>query len=134
MKRIYKYLFMLAVLMIAATATIFAQATEAGTDNGSIFDSAFATFTALVAIIPIVTEFLKNLFGKTSETPNIIVQALAWITGVAITMFGWYFNLGFLSGLTWWIALLYGLGASLAANGIADTKIIQAFISLFRKK
>jgi hypothetical protein len=125
---------MLAVLMMATVTAIFAQDTGNGTETGGAFNEAFITFSALVAVIPVVTEFIKKLLGKTSDTNNQLVQVLAWITGIAITMFGWFFHLGFLSGLEWWLALLYGFGASLAANGIADTKIIQAVISLFGKK
>jgi len=123
---------MLMVIMLLPTTLLFAQ--DGSTEPLFGFDTVFTTFVALVASIPIVVEFLKNLFGKTKETPNWLVQLLSWGTGIAMTIFGWFLNLGFLEGLTWEWALIYGFGASLAANGVADTKIIEWIFSLFRKK
>lgn len=128
-----KLLFCTVILFLSVTTVIYAQTTAAENPTVSL-EIAFATFTGLVAAIPIIVEFLKNLFGKTSETSNTIVQILSWLTGIVVTLIGWYFKLGFLVELEWWMALLYGFGASLAANGVADTKLIQAIISLFRKK
>lgn len=66
--------------------------------------------------------------------PSIVIQILSWIVGIGICMFGWWQHLGFLDDLDWYIALLYGLGSGLAANGIADTGLIQWIIGLFASK
>ena len=131
MKTFMKVL-MLMGIMLLPTTLLFAQ--DGSGESFAVYESAFTTFVALVAAIPIVVESLKNLFGKTKETPNWLVQLLSWGTGMIMTMFGWSLNLGFLEGLTWEWALIYGFGASLAANGVADTKIIEWIFSLFRKK
>lgn len=123
---------MLMVIMLLPTTLLFAQ--DGSTEPLFGFDTVFATFVALVASIPVVVEFLKKLFRVTSETPNWIVQLLSWGVGIVMTLFGWYFNLGFLESLTWYWAIIYGFGASLAANGVADTKIIEWIFSLFIKK
>lgn len=68
------------------------------------------------------------------KLPPLVTQILSWAVGVAICMFGWWKGIGFLSGLDWYIALLYGLGSGLAANGIADTGLIDFVVSLFKKK
>lgn len=102
--------------------------------NGEEFTEVFTTFVTLVAVIPVVTEFLKNAFKVNGGTPKFLIQLLSWGTGILLTMFGWWFSLGFLAGLEWYYALLYGFGASLASNGVADTKIIQWIFSLFIKK
>lgn len=131
MKNFISRLLVFAFFMLFSAPILFAQ-----DGSGELPEpaSAFATFTALVAVIPIVTEFLKKLLGKTSVTPDWAVQALSWIVGLVISLFGYFFNLGFLAEATWYMALLYGFGASLAANGIADTKIIEWIFSLFKKK
>ena len=123
---------MLMMIMLLSTTLLFAQDGSGGTPGP--FETAFTTFVALVAAIPVVVELLKNLFGKTKATPDWLVQGLSWGTGIAMTMFGWGLHLGFLDGLTWYWALIYGFGASLAANGVADTKIIEWIFPLFRKK
>lgn len=93
---------------------------------------AFATFAALVAVIPVVTEFLKKILSI-KPGGGIWTQVLSWATGILLTLAGWFLDLGFLSGLSAWLALLYGAGASLAANGVFDTQIITAIFSLFKK-
>ena len=46
----------------------------------------------------------------------------------------WWLDAGFVSDVQWYIALLYGFGASLVANGIADTGLVQWLIGLIVKK
>ena len=123
---------MLMVVMLLPVTLLFAQ--DGSEEIPRSFDTVFTTFVALVASIPVVVEFLKNLFGKTKATPDWAVQVFSWGTGIIMTMFGWFLHLGFLDGLTWYWALIYGFGASLAANGVADTKIIEWIFSLFRRK
>lgn len=98
----------------------------------------FISFAALVAVIPIITEFLKKIIFIPSYAPRWVIIALSWITGLTVTMIGWLLQFGFLEGILWYHALLWGFAASLAANGIADTKLIQQIftiiISLFKKK
>ena len=123
---------MLIVIMLLSTTLLFAQDGSGEISGG--FETAFTTFVALVAAIPVVVEFLKTLLKVNTMTPSWVIQLLSWGTGIVMTMFGWFLNLGFLDGLTWYWAFIYGFGASLAANGVADTQIIQWMFSLFRKK
>ena len=95
-------------------------------------DKIFETFFTLVAFIPIVVQFLRKLIIPNSK--GLGVQIFSWVIGIAITIIGWLLHLGFLDGISIWLALLYGAGASLAANGVFDTGIITAIFSLFEKK
>lgn len=95
------------------------------------FNTIFSTFAALVAVIPILTEAVKKLIGVSAETPNWIVQTMSWVVGLAVSLVGYFFNLGFLADKIWYEALLYGFAASLAANGVADTKLIEWVFNLF---
>ena len=131
MKTFTKILMLMVIMLLPATL-LFAQ--DGSEEIPGSFDTVFTTFVALVASIPVVVEFLKNLFGKTKATPDWAVQVFSWGTGIIMTMFGWFLHLGFLDGLTWYWALIYGFGASLAANGVADTKIIEWIFALFRRK
>lgn len=130
MKTIFK-LFMFGLILMGPTMLLAQGFSD---DPATPMEMAFATFSTLAVAIPVVVEFLKNVFGVDDNTKSWIVQGLSWITGIAMTLFGWAFNLGFLAEITWQWALIYGFGASLAANGIADTKIIQWIFSLFSKK
>jgi len=133
MKNFIKHLWVLAFMLISSV-TLFAQGVGEIPVPLENYAEAFATFAALVGVIPIVTEFLKRILGANSTTPNALIQTLSWVVGIVLTMFGWWFQLGFLQGIEWYSALLWGFGASLAANGVADTKIIQWIFSLFVKK
>lgn len=140
MKNFIKKMVLMFMLILGTGLALFAQGAE-GTDLAvPTFDimGIFATFGALVAAIPLLVEMLRKLLtqtgGKLTQTEKLILQIVSWVVGVALAFFGWYFNLGFLSGLTWYYVLMYGVGASLAANGVADTKLIKALFALFQKK
>lgn len=132
MKNFLKPVGLVTLLLLLIPVALFAQT---GIDSSGVnYDSAFATFVSLTAAIPVVVEFLKRLLGKTKATPNWLVQVFSWIVGIILALVGWVFHLGFLAGIDWYWAIIYGFGATLAANGVADTKIIQWIFSLFNKK
>ena len=139
MKRLFikrTMFFIAALVLLLSPVMVFAQDVGAETPTEVVtnpldFTLIFGTFAALVAAIPFVVELIKKLIPNASSGA---IQIVSWLTGVVVTMFGWFFHLGFLADLTWYIALLYGLGASLAANGVFDTGIITQIISFFFKK
>ena len=105
------------------------MAQDGGTANA--YAETFASLTAIVAAVPVVTELLKGFFPKMQ---SIVVQLVSWAVGIALCMFGWWQGLGFLAGQQWYVALLYGLGSGLCANGIADTGLVDWLIGLFKNK
>ena len=127
-----KILAMLIMFMVAVVSTAMAQTSI--TVGANDFSSLFTTFATLVAAIPVVAHFILKILKKDSQTPNLVVQIVSWMTGLALTTLGWGLSLGFLADVTWYWALIYGFAAALAANGVADTKIIVGILSLFKKK
>lgn len=120
MKKFVKYL--MAVLALFVAIPTFAS-------DGSQVDSVFLSFAALVAGIPFIVEGVKPFFKPFLKPKNrLFIQILSWLTGIAVTMFGWWLNLGFLDGLLWWNALVIGFFASLAANGVYDTGFYEWLI------
>jgi len=101
-------------------------------DAPKTIEGIFATFFALVAFIPIAVQFLRKLLIPNSK--GLPVQIFSWVTGIIITITGWLLHLGFLNGLSFWVALLYGAGVCLAANGVFDTGLVTAIFGLFEKK
>lgn len=124
------------ILFMVFSPTLFAQGggLTPAVDNPPVFDfgAAFQTFAALVAFIPMCVGVFKKIF--VDGTHSLIIQIFSWCVGIVISMIGWGLHLGFLAGLTWYIALAYGFAASLAANGVADTGIIQAILAIFIPK
>lgn len=106
-------------------------APDAAVEITQDYDTVFLSLSAIVAVIPLVVEVVKGFFPSMKGG---MTQVLSWVVGIGITMFGWWQQLGFLDGIEWYIALLYGLGSGLAANGIADTGLIEWVIGLFRRK
>ena len=95
------------------------------------YDAMIGTFAGFAAGVVVLTEGLKGLF------PNMkgwVTQIVSWCVGIAGAMLLWWLDAGFVSDVQWYIALLYGFGASLVANGIADTGLVQWLIGLIVKK
>jgi len=95
------------------------------------YNAVFLSLSALVATIPFVVEIVKGFFPSLK---GIWTQVVSWLVAVGLCMFGWWQHLGIFDGIEWYIALLYGLGCGLAANGIADIGLVQWIIGLFSKK
>lgn len=136
--RIILALIMGLMFMAVPSVIVLAQeVTAVETDQGSVtgLGDIYLTFSALAVGTVTITEFLKKLLGKVKSTPDWAILALSWGTGLLLTMAGFFLKLGFLADVGAVQALIYGLAASLAANGLADTKILQAIIDkLFQTK
>lgn len=119
--------------MMVFASTLLAQGGGLTPTPDFDFTSAFSTFAALVAFIPIVVGSFKKALGQ--NVIPIVIQIFSWTVGIAITFIGWFLKLGFLASMEWYVVLAYGFAASLAANGVADTKIMEALLPiLFGKK
>lgn len=131
---LFRIFILLSVCLVSAPV-LFAQEIVDGvtqTDPPAIED-VFQTFASLVAIIPFLTEFFKKVLGKTEASPSLAVQIFSWVVGLFLAIMGKLLGLGFLAELSWIWVIAYGMGAALAANGVADTKIIKRIFALFQK-
>ena len=126
-----KSVFTLLLLMLSVP-TLFAQG---GVFETPVLNEIFVTFAALVGAIPFVVEMVKNpIKSWDPQVQKVTIQIISWITGIILTLIGYHLDLGYLADIELWMALIYGFGASLAANGVADTKIIEWIFSFFIKK
>ena len=124
MKRIMLFL----MLMLGTVSAVMAQVADVPVTDS---DTMIGTFAGFAAGVVVLTEGLKGLF------PNMkgwVTQIVSWCVGIAGAMLLWWLDAGFVSDVQWYIALLYGFGASLVANGIADTGLVQWLIGLIVKK
>lgn len=115
-------------LMLGFASVAFAQD---GVTPEADYDAMIATFAGFAGGVVLLVEGIKKLFPKMS---GIWTQLVSWLTGIATAMLLWWLDAGFVADVEWCIALLYGLGSSLVANGIADTGFIQWLIGLFARK
>lgn len=116
------------VLMLAFVSVTFAQTGETSDVN---YDNMIATFAGFTGCVVLLTEGIKAIFPKMQ---GLATQIVSWLVGLVATMLLWWLDAGFVEGVTWYIALLYGFGASLVSNGIADTGLVQWIIGLISKK
>ena len=115
-------------LMLGFVSVAFAQD---GVTPEADYDAMIATFAGFAGGVVLLVEGIKKLFPKMS---GICTELVSWLTGIAAAMLLWWLDAGFVADVEWYIALLYGLGSSLVANGIADTGFIQWLIGLFARK
>lgn len=116
------------MLMLGTVSVVMAQGPDVPVTD---YDAMIGTFAGFAAGVVVLTEGLKGLF------PNMkgwVTQIVSWCVGIAGAMLLWWLDAGFVSDVQWYIALLYGFGASLVANGIADTGLVQWLIGLIVKK
>lgn len=112
-------------LMLATASAVMARGADVAVAD---YDAMIGTFAGFAAGVVVLTEGLKGLF------PNMkgwLTQVVSWCMGLVCVMLLWWLDAGFVSGTSWEIALLYGFGASLVANGVADTGLVQWLIGLF---
>lgn len=118
------------------TGAILSLSQDGQTSGAGMLESIFATFLALVAFIPVAVQFLRNVLFKNAS--GLVMQVISWVTGLVITLLGWWLNAGFLAELSMWQAMIYGAGACLASNGVFDTGMVSAIIDgifkLFKSK
>lgn len=124
-----KRLILFFVLTIGIVSASFAQTGDVSTSMD--YDSMIATFAGFAGCVVLLTEGIKALFPKME---GLVTQIISWTVGLAAAMLLWWLDAGFVADVEWYIALLYGLGASLVANGIADTGLVQWLIGLIAKK
>lgn len=115
--------------MLGFVSASFAQTGDVSTSMD--YDSMIATFAGFAGCVVLLTEGIKALFPKME---GLVTQIVSWTVGLAAAMLLWWLDAGFVADVEWYIALLYGLGASLVANGIADTGLVQWLIGLIAKK
>lgn len=124
-----KRLMMFLVLTLGLVPAAIARTGDVPTDTD--YDGMIATFAGFAGCVVLLTEGIKALFPKME---GLLTQAVSWAVGLVAAMLLWWLDAGFVAEVEWYVALLYGLGASLVANGIADTGLVQWLIGLIAKK
>ena len=124
MKRIMLFM----MLMLVTVSAVMAQVVDVPATD---YEAMISTFGGFIGGVVVLTEGLKGLFP---QMKGWVTQVMSWCVGLVCVMLLWWLDAGFVSDVRWDIALLYGFGASLVANGVADTGLVQWVIGLFRKK
>lgn len=124
-----KRLILFFALMLGFVSAALAQTGDVSTSTD--YDGMIATFAGFAGCVVLLTEGIKALFPKMN---GLVTQIVSWCVGLVAVMLLWWLDAGFVADVQWYIALLYGFGTSLVANGIADTGLVQWLIGLIAQK
>lgn len=114
-------LFLMTTLALLLTG-LFASAQGTDPVTGTeMFAAFFASLGTLAAINPIVTGWIS-----THVTGGKCVQVLSWVVAIALSYAAWGMKWGMFANFDAVWTGLFGLGAGLVSNGIADIKWVQA--------
>jgi hypothetical protein len=85
------------------------------------------TFTGIVAFVSLAVTQLAKIIPAVSQK-NLLKILVSVGVAIVATLLAWHFSWAqFLQGLSWWMAVFYGVGAGLTAAGAYD--LIKAFVS-----
>ena len=96
MKRIMLFM----MLMLGTVSAVMAQGADVPATD---YDAMIGTFAGFVGGVVVLTEGLKGLF------PNMkgwVTQLVSWCVGLVCAMLLWWLDAGFVSDVSWDIALL----------------------------
>lgn len=138
--RILIALFLLVLLFAAPVIVLGQEVTEQVTQVN--FQESFESVPALAALILIATAWLAELFIKFKwdlkfETINFLnnnkwKQYLSWVVGLLFSVLGYVFKWGLFYGAAWYYILIYGLTASLVANGLFKWEFLKTILEAIK--
>ena len=76
------------------------------------FKAAFGTWAGALAAILILTERVKRWLNV-KGTAAVIVS---WIASLPIVGVAWYFGIGIVDGVPWYVAAIYAVGFAVSTN------------------
>lgn len=130
-----KKLIFFLMALLGLSLSLAAQANVIVVDNpvATGFDPAamIATLGGFAAGVMVVVGIIKRMFPSLH---GIGTQIVSWAVSIAAALLFWWLQAGMFAGMLWYIALLYGFGGGLIANGLADINLVQGIINLFRHK
>ena len=91
-------------------------------------DMATSVLVFIGAVIITVEAF--KAWGNLSG----FVQIVSWATGLVFAFLFWWLEFGIFAGIEWYLAAAYGVAATLAANGLADSEWLSNLIGLIFQK
>ena len=113
-----KIVFVICLLLMSVAAT-YAQTVEPE-PQGSEFIVDLATFAGIVAVVSFLVTQISKLISYVNEHRWAKI-AISLFVGAGICSACWATGLApFLSGLTIWQVLIYGVGAGLSGCGLYD--------------
>ena len=103
------------LLLLAPLMAFGQEIPEPPADLGGFVDwfkAAFATWAGALAAILILTERVKRWLNVKGAAAVIV----SWIAALPVVGAAWYFGIGIVDGVAWYVALIYAIGFAVSAN------------------
>jgi hypothetical protein len=124
-----KKLILFCTLLLAIPLVIFAQdVPTTPTSWGEVFANPttwFLSFGGVSALTAFLATVVIGLLKIVKKFPK---QLIAWLVGMVVLLVSTLFNFGYAKDFPWYIALLHGFAAGLAANGLFDIPLLKAIL------
>lgn len=114
------------VLVVMAVVFLPLMSLAQGGEIEPTFMGTFATLAGFALAIPLVTQFIKNLFKIEG---GFLAQVLSWVISVFIAGVGFLFEWGIFAEIEWYIAAIYAVSGALVANGIFDLELVKTLLT-----
>ena len=107
---------MLIFLLLLLPIVVFGQEIpEPPADWGGFlewFKAAFGTWAGALAVILILTERVKRWLNVKGAAAVIV----SWVASLPIVGIAWYFGIGIVAGVQWYVAAIYAISFAISAN------------------
>ncbi|MEM3091773.1 MAG: hypothetical protein QXD05_01430 [Candidatus Pacearchaeota archaeon] len=90
----------------------------------------FSSLAGLSSAVIIITAYFKKKYN-TNGTVTIIISVF---TGQLLSLIGWLLNLGIFIDLDWFYIVIYGISATLMANGLSTWGVISDLLTILKLK
>lgn len=129
-----KKFLMLAFFALALIAPVFGQDIPAPpTGWGDVIMNPakwFVDFGAVTVLTAFLATFFIGLLKVVKKFPR---QLIAWGVAIILLVATDLLNFGYAKDFPWWLAVLHGLGAGLAANGVFDIPFVKGILDALEK-
>ena len=76
------------------------------------FKAAFGTWAGALAVILILTERVKRWLN----VKGVAAVIVSWVASIPIVGAAWYFGIGIVAGVQWYVAAIYAISFAISAN------------------
>ena len=124
-----KKLMLLLILLLAIPAMMFGQDPVPPADWGEIIMNPakwFVDFGAIAVLTAFVATFLNGLLKVVKQFPR---QLVAWGVAIILLVVSDLLNFGYAAEFPILLAVIHGLGAGLAANGVFNIPLVKALLT-----
>jgi len=128
MKRIF--LTQLIIIILLTPLLLFAAQNDSSGEQSIDFQNLFTSLTGLAAGILFFTSYVKKILNTTGN----LTIAVSILVGFILSGVGYLFHIGIFASIEWYYIFIYGLAASMMANGLSTWGFIEQLLKMLKLK